>query len=98
MAPTVRNIKPSTDPYQRIPAFTIRKGKHSGHTMQEGDWFRFFNREGVFKFKYHVVSPTGSEWLSAYGGSADPNGVNSWRSFPLDAEFIPTKVKRKVVS
>lgn len=87
-------LKP--DPYVRNPEFTIRNGKHKGHVLREGDWLRFFNQEGAWKFKYAVKSPSGSEWVSAYGGNAkDPMGENSWRSFPLDAEFIPTKSKRK---
>ena len=87
--------KPQPDPYVRAEVFTIQQGKHKGAVLQSGDWFRFFNEEGVYRFKYAVTTPSGSQFVSAYGGSKDPNGINSWRSWPFDAEFIPTKSKRK---
>lgn len=35
----------------------------------------------VFRFMRHVSSPRG-EWVDVYGGSRDPNGIRSVRSFP----------------
>lgn len=87
-----RTITAKADPFQRIPEFKIRKGKAAGQVLKEGDFFRLLPEPGLsFRFKYHVVTPSGTQYVSAYGGSKDPNGANQWRSWGLDTPFIPVK-------
>ena len=55
----------------------IANGRH----IYPGTELKISGERGRFRFRQHVVTPAGAEWIDCIGG---PKGCQQWRSFRPD--------------
>lgn len=78
------HVDPSAD-WTRSHTHTSARGRH----LAVGTEFSVHGEPGRFRFAEHVVSPSGAEWVTAFGG---PRKVNVCRSFrPERIKSVHTK-------
>lgn len=82
--PTVPHVDPSAA-WTRSSTFTSAKGRH----LEPGTEFSVHGEPGRFRFAEHVITPSGAEWVTAFGG---PRKINVTRSFrPERVNRVHTK-------
>lgn len=68
-----------------IPVERTRSLKIAGKALLEpGTEFSVKGERGRYAFFEFVQHPSGSEWITAYGGDRDPRGRRQFRSFRPD--------------